>query len=49
MAYYRRSSPPESAGQLPAGMTVGEPEFVADADRPPPERDALDRLFLGDA
>jgi len=30
-------------------MTPREPDLVADADRPPPERDALDRLFLGDA
>ena len=49
MAYYR-SGPPDGAGaQLRARMTPREPDLVADADRPPPERDALDRLFLGDA
>ena len=50
MAYYRRSGPPDGAGaQLRARMTPREPALVGDADRPPPERDALDRLFLGDA
>ena len=49
MAYYR-SGPPDGAGaQLRARMTPREPALVGDADRPPPERDALDRLFLGDA
>jgi hypothetical protein len=46
MAYYRRTGSPDRA-LLQAAAPV-EPAPVTDADPQPAERDALDRLFLGD-
>ena len=48
MAYYRRTGSLDSARPLPLAEPVEAP-LVADADPAPAERDALDRLFLGDA
>ena len=48
MAYYRRTGSLDAAGP-PAAMAAAEPAEVAGADPAPAERDALDRLFLGDA
>ena len=47
MAYYRRTSSPGGPVAVQAAPPL-EPELVADADLAPLERDALDRLFLGD-
>jgi len=47
MAYYRRTVSREGPAMLQASAPA-EPAIVADADPPPAERDALDRLFLGD-
>jgi hypothetical protein len=48
MAYYRRTVSRDSPVVLQAAVSA-EPTIVADADPRPAERDALDRLFLGDA
>jgi hypothetical protein len=47
MAYYRRTVSPDGdgAGRAPAAV----PSLVTRGDPAPAERDALDRLFLGDA
>lgn len=46
MAYYRRTVSRDGPAMLqPAAQA--EPALVADADPPPAQRDALDRLFLG--
>jgi hypothetical protein len=47
MAYYRRTVSPDGDGADPAAAAV--PSLVARGDPAPAERDALDRLFLGDA
>jgi hypothetical protein len=49
MAYYRRSASFEPSASAPALAAAAEPAAVADVDPLPQERDALDRLFLGDA
>ena len=51
MAYYRRSASLDSqaASGVPSPAAPVGPELVSDADPAPAERDALDRLFLGDA
>lgn len=46
MAYYRRTVSRDGPAMLQAAAQV-EPALVADADPPPAQRDALDRLFLG--
>jgi AcrR family transcriptional regulator len=47
MAYYRRTVSPDGDGAGPAPAAV--PSLVTRGDPAPAERDALDRLFLGDA
>ena len=47
MAYYRRSVSFEPAASQPA-PSAAEPPAVTEPDPAPSERDALDRLFLGD-
>lgn len=49
MAYYRRTASFDAPASAPVAAASAEPEVVADADPQPAERDALDRLFLGDA
>ena len=51
MAYSRRSASldPQAASRAPSPAAPVGPELVSDADPAPAERDALDRLFLGDA
>jgi hypothetical protein len=52
MAYYRRTVSFDAHASQPvaaAAAAAAEPAVVADVDPPPAERDALDRLFLGDA
>lgn len=48
MAYYRRTVSLDGDGPVLAAAPA-EPRLVAHADPAPSERDALDRLFLGDA
>ena len=45
---YRRTGSADSTA-LPSLAAAAEVPVVADADVAPPGRDALDRLFLGDA
>ena len=51
MAYYRRTVSPDGdgAGPAPAAAPAAVPSLVTRGDPAPAERDALDRLFLGDA
>ena len=48
MAYYRRTGSHDGDGLVPLGAAPVEPGLVADTDPAAGERDALDRLFLGD-
>jgi len=49
MAYYRRTGSLDASAPLPSAPAPSEVVLTPEADPRPPERDSLDRLFLGDA